>query len=870
LAWPLTGRSEEMRLIEAALSDPDSSGIVICGAAGVGKSRIVREALLAAESKGCEVRWVVGTSSARALPLGALASWAGPAGGDSLQLVRKVIESLTSASPGTTVMVAVDDVHLLDDLSTFVVHQIVQRGAAKVVLTFRDGEPIPAATPELWKAGQFDRLNLQPLSQDETTALVSAALGGPLDPDAAQRLWKLTHGNALYLRNILEQEVADGRLAEQNAVWRWIADPIVPPGLAEMIESRIGALPSSVSDVIDVLAIGEPIELGSLTRITEPAAVEAADMRGLITLEPVDGGEEVRLAHPLYGEVRRKRAAPTRLRRLRGLVASELAASEDPNDIRCVVRRAALSLDSDLKPDSRLLISAAQGAIFLADLSLADRLTEAALRAGGGAEASFVRAHTLSWLSRGEEADAILADIDTSGLPDADRAALAFARAANRFYALSDPAGAKKLIDVASAVTPPQARSCIDAFLAMYWSSIGRPEAARQSSVAFALDQLPDIVGAGPAMALTTACGDAGRTAEAAAAAESGYAVVARSLDAANMQSGVANAHVRALWQAGRIAEANDAAERLRRQAVDLPGAAQVVSAAVSGRAAFGAGNLRTASSLMAPLIEMLTASGDANGIDYHYHPSHTIALAMRGLTDEALAALAALEKRRHPGWQCLDYERSLAHAWVAACQGAISEAITTALSAAETARAYGQFAAEVMCLQTATQFGDGSSAPRLRELEAIVEGPRVALAAQFATALHGGDGAELATVSEEFERMGDLVAAVDAAAHAALAYRRKDLRGSALKCSTRADALAQQCGGAATPAQRQASERLPLTSREREIVTLLGQGLSSAAISQRLTLSTRTIEGHIYRAMTKTGTTTRGELAALVPQRKP
>jgi hypothetical protein len=180
LAWPLTGRSAEMRVIQDALSDPDSSGIVVCGSAGVRKSRIAREALSCAESKGCEVRWVVGTSSARALPLGALASRACPADGDSLQLVRRVIASLTSASPGTQVVVGVDDVHLLDDLSTFVLHQIVQRATAKVVLTVRDGDPIPAGVQELWTGGRFDRLDLQPLSQDESTALVSATLGGPL------------------------------------------------------------------------------------------------------------------------------------------------------------------------------------------------------------------------------------------------------------------------------------------------------------------------------------------------------------------------------------------------------------------------------------------------------------------------------------------------------------------------------------------------------------------------------------------------------------------------------------------------------------------------------------------------------------------
>src|SRR5215217_3671123 len=135
LTWPLTGRSQEMRVIEAALSDSNVAGIIICGAAGVGKSRIAREALSSTAVKGCADRWVVGTSSARALPLGALAAWAAPGGVDNLQLVRGVIESLTSAAPSHRVVVGVDDAHLLDDLSTFVVHQIIQRGAAKVILT---------------------------------------------------------------------------------------------------------------------------------------------------------------------------------------------------------------------------------------------------------------------------------------------------------------------------------------------------------------------------------------------------------------------------------------------------------------------------------------------------------------------------------------------------------------------------------------------------------------------------------------------------------------------------------------------------------------------------------------------------------------
>ena len=176
LRWPLTGRSEEMRAIEAAILTSDVPGIVICGAAGVGKSRIAREALSASASKGYESRWAVGTTAARTIPLGAFAAWAQSGVNNTVQLMHGVIESLTAAPEGTPVVIAVDDVHLLDDLSTFVVEQIVQRNAAKVVLTVRDGEPIPAAVQEIWRGGELDRLDLAPLSLDETTTLLSATL----------------------------------------------------------------------------------------------------------------------------------------------------------------------------------------------------------------------------------------------------------------------------------------------------------------------------------------------------------------------------------------------------------------------------------------------------------------------------------------------------------------------------------------------------------------------------------------------------------------------------------------------------------------------------------------------------------------------
>ena len=91
-----------------------------------------------------------------------------------------------------------------------------------------------------------------------------------------------------------------------------------------------------------------------------------------------------------------------------------------------------------------------------------------------------------------------------------------------------------------------------------------------------------------------------------------------------------------------RLGEALEVAERLRQQAADLPGAAQLLGAAVAGRAALGAGHLDTACVLLERAAGGLSASGDAIGWGYRYHIPRATALAMRGSTGEAAAALAA------------------------------------------------------------------------------------------------------------------------------------------------------------------------------------------------------------------------------------
>ncbi|MCA1835248.1 MAG: helix-turn-helix transcriptional regulator, partial [Actinobacteria bacterium] len=807
--------AEELQLIDAAIRrSGESRGVVLAGAAGVGKTRLAREALAVAHRRGAVTRWAVGTASARGLPLGAFAAQLGSVSGDPPRLLQQATTALLAGAGRAGVVVGVDDAHLLDELSALLVHQLVLTDAAVVVVTVRTGEPAPDAVTALWKDGQLGRLEVQPLSESETAALLAAVLDGPPDSASAHRMWALCRGNALYLRQIVDGECEARRLRKVGGVWQWAGTPAVSSSLVDLMETRMGKLPQPVGNVVDMLAFAEPLGVTVLAGLTDAVAVEQAETQGLVSVEQDGRRLQARLAHPLYGEVRRARTGQLRGRRLRGQIATALACT-GARRADDTLRRAVLALDSDLPPDLSLLTTAARCAVQLFHLPLAERLAQAAVAAGGGFDSRLTRAYALSWQRKGLEAEAELAKLRELASTDTEQIQVTIARAGNLFWNLCQPADAEAVLNAAeAALTDRRAGNVLTAMRAAFHGFLGRPhQAVRSATDALASETLPNQATVLATWGLIIGLGVLGRADELDPVACRGYAAASGSFELRLMDYGMADMHMIMLRLAGYVPEAERIAldHRATRSGIAYQ---ELYGVVLLGHAALARGHLQNATSLLREARAGLTTSQAPGGWKFHCLLNLTQALAMAGNPAAARQALTELESERHLGFPFLDPEIALARAWVAAAEGAVSEAITLAHKAAAVAVSRGQVAYEVLALHTVVRLGDGTVADRLAELARQVNGPRAPAAAAHAAALVTTDGDALQAASVQLEQMGDLLAAADAAAHAVAAYRQRAATGLANAATTRAHRLAWACQGARTPALITVTQPFPLTRR--------------------------------------------------------
>jgi len=869
VTWPLVGRRSELEVLSAVLEDADGGGVVLAGGAGIGKTRLAREALARAEAAGWEVEWLAATRAAASIPFGAVSHLLPPAerlGDDRLDTLRRAAELLAERSRGRPLLLGVDDAHLLDDASAALVHQLAFRGLAVVVATVRTGEPAPDPVIALWKDGLARRLDLSELPPSATAELLERALGGPVDGVTRKEVGRITGGNPLYLRELVLGGLESGALHQVDKVWRWRGKLAGATRLAELVQARLGTLDEEARDAVELVAWGEPLGVGVLERLVGKDAVQAAEDGGLLVLERSGRRVLARLAHPLYGEVLRAVLPLSRAR----AVAERLAAALGAGALRRrddLLRVGAWQLEAGVASNPNLLLEAARQAVARFDHELTERLARAAVDAGGGPTAVRVLAETLEWQGRHAEAVAVM-----DGEPPAqgtERARWASIQAGNLYWGLERTAEAEEVLQQA-ALAEEGGEEAV-AMLAWILLFDGRLlEAVAVAGRVLDRPQAPAQALVWAATAAVPALGSLGRLSEALAVADRGLAEAGahpQDLPWGETQLNLVRCQV--LLGAGRLAEASAIAEAGYQAAV-ADGSSERTGgwAGFRGLVAKAEGRVATAEAWLREAVALLDEQDPYRFMRWCLAELASVA-ALAGDQEAAASWLDRADARAGEANRYFDPWVELDKAWVAAAAGELTRAIDLATQAADMARASKQYTLEAAALHDVARLGAPAGVRRrLEELAGLLEGRLAALLASSAVALAADDGAALDRVGAAFQDLGALLLAAEAKAAAARAHRAAGREGSANASQERAAALATTCQGARTPGLGPAMPLSVLTPREREVAMLAAAQASSREIATRLQLSVRTVDNHLGRVYAKLGVSSRAQLATLLEVR--
>jgi hypothetical protein len=407
------GRTEELALLRRLLADSACRGIVLSGAPGVGKTRLAGDFARSLETDGWVVHHVRATEAIAAIPFGAFAHLVrGQEGTSPLDLLRRTGRSLAEEASGRSILLLVDDAHLLDASSAALLHHLVMSETAFSLLTVRAGTHAPEPIPALLKDEWFGHIPLQALSEGEVGELIAAALGGRVDGHTEHALWRASDGNGLFLRELLTVGLDTAALVETNGIWRWKGALTAPPHARRAVTDRLTGLDPSLRDVVDLVALSEPLELLVLASLVTPETVDLAEHEVLIVVDQSDRRAVVRLPNALYGEVIRDGLPQLRSRQLRRRLADAIDATGSRRSLD-VLRVALLRLDAGDTPPLATLLAAARTAQGRYDHGLATRLAAAALGDGGGGEAADLLAQELRVQGRYTEAEEVLAAAST-------------------------------------------------------------------------------------------------------------------------------------------------------------------------------------------------------------------------------------------------------------------------------------------------------------------------------------------------------------------------------------------------------------------------------------------------------------------------
>jgi DNA-binding SARP family transcriptional activator len=785
--WPFVGRGADLERVAGWYLDGERGGVVLLGGAGLGKTRLAEECLRAATSAGLPTARIAGHPEGRDVLLSGLARLLPAdivsASGAGVELDRSALfprarSAITSAVPaGQRLLLVVDDVDHLDDLSRSIVLSLVVDHAVFAVLTLRlepdagGGLGLDPGLEHLVKDGHLECLRLTELDAETVETLLHRILEGPMRRDDLRRLTDVSLGNPGVLRQLVETARESGTLVRAHGVWQLTGPLEATPTLEGLVARRLAGLDGEARHALELMAVAGELSLDVLVDLTSEAALEELERRGVLEVRAGGRRTDVALAHPLHGEVTARRLPALAARRLRRELADAVEARgalRTDDRVRVVSWR----LEGGGDVDRDLLVDAAR-------LALADRRLDVAARIldrleGGDESLETVQLRAELAFRQGEpdRVEALLATVDLPAFDDAKRAQVVRRRATNLFYATTDHTQAESLlVESIAQLADPDARCALEATLAMTLANGGQVGRA----VDLAEAALPDAAGAVRlellrVLALTLSF--AGRSRDAVERAQEGLALrTGLGADVALPgRTMLLYSEIVARTEDGRLDEARRIAEHARRQ--HHSGTVGWLDTAQS-RLELLAGRPRSARRLVEPRLN--EARAQQRGATERW----ALALHARGWLLEGESARAAAELERvaeleRDGTRALmHFDIDRAHAWLDAACGRSGEARARLVDAADDARDRGAPGIEAILLHDLVRFGlaDGHL-DRTLEVHEGLQGDLARARLLHARGVGDADPVALDAAAALFTEAGADLFAAEAAAGAERAHR--------------------------------------------------------------------------------------------------
>ncbi|MEV8375999.1 LuxR C-terminal-related transcriptional regulator [Kribbella sp. NPDC056861] len=805
--WPLVGRSDDQRQIISRLARSDEPGVLLVGESGVGKTRLLDSLVLLCRAEGM----------------------------NPVELTQDPQDDMSRDS-----VLVVDDLDQLDPAATALLHRLCATTRIRILATCRSDAVASPVVVGFYRQRLVEARRLDGLDRSAVAELLSAVLGGPVDGLSVDRLCRLTRGNPLFLRQLVE---AGTNVDRVDGIWRW-RGPVMPgqSGVGNLVTRRLATLTPGQHLALAYVAHAEPVALDTLEAVADLADLEFLEQERLVHIERLDGRLTASISHPLYGEVVRAATQPTdRASIYRRLVLATTSATH--------LQTVRWRLAAGDRVASAEIVSAANEALDRCEAPLAEQLarhlpTDPTVR--------LVLARALVAQDKAVEAESLLSSMSDASQ---DTAAL---RALNLFWNLRRPQDAAAVIARARSSTDTPALQ----LAATAVRTFGTPDVSWHDLIApQSPERIQDVVIAGAADPLRAYLAlFQGRPKLVADAIADGRFSASRSW--ASMSAALAACRIQGLVTSGRLHEATElVASRDSAPAdCDVPTEAALLAfergtcEAWSGRLGRALPHFREARALVdehVPFPIRLYLGTELAGC-----------LSSLGLPAEARAVLdeltellpAGLALQPHLEFTAIRLDAQTADVEQTAAR---IEALATRYQSA------GRYANAVEAFYYAALLRPTSRvATALRACVDRCDSDLFRLMADHAEAAATSRYGEVFTVAAAFERLGyygmALAATVQAARLAATAGEERD----ATRFRVHAARLRHLCDEPRTRWRlHEDSSSVPLSIREREVCELAAQGIDNDLIAERLGLTRKTIANHLHRAYKKLGVRGRDQL---------